>query len=262
MTFIIAEAGLSFDGSLDKALKLVDAAKEAGADAVKFQTFLPSFDPTLARFTLNTEQWQTVFGHALESKIIFMSTPFDRWAFDLLRDFGIKHWKIPSGELTNDAYLRAIPEQAQFYYLSTGMASETEISHALSVLPDPLSKEVSVLYCVSGYPVPDEELNLEVIAEWNFAKYPAYTIGFSDHTKQWVASRLALAMGAQIIEKHFMLSYEDTVPDEKVNLDAKELAFFVKDIRHTEKMLGTGWKKVMPCERKLLDKRNRFHDLH
>lgn len=265
--FIIAEAGLNFSGSVDKALKMVDAAKRAGADAVKFQAFLPSFDSGLARFTLTLEQWQKVFGHAMEQGILFMCTPFDRWAFDMLRDFGVKHWKVPSGELTNDDYLRAIPPQAEFYYLSTGMATEAEIDHALSVLPNPLDKDICLLYCISGYPVGANELGLGTILKWNLIKYPAYTIGFSDHSVMldsgsigWCAS-LAVALGAQIIERHFMLEWPfentDDIPDEEVSLPGTKLDSYISFIRLSEEILKEFPKGIQPCEEPTLKVRNR-----
>jgi N,N'-diacetyllegionaminate synthase len=259
VTFIIAEAGLSFGGSLDKALKLVDAAKDAGADAVKFQSFLPSFDTALARFTLTRPEWERVFGHALDSKIIFMSTAFDRWAFDMLKDMGITHWKIPSGELTNDLYLGAIPAQARFIYLSTGMATDTEIEHALQVLPNPAEKDIALMYCVSGYPTIPAQLNLSTITYWNMQQYPAYTVGFSDHSTHWCQySVLAVALGAQILEKHFFLDSKDDVPDKMVGIDPGFLKMYVRAIREVEGVLGDGYKKCQPCEEPTKKARNRF----
>lgn len=270
MTVIIAEAGLNFSGSVDKALKMVDAAKRAGADAVKFQAFLPQgFDSNLARFTLTLQQWQKVFGHALEQEITFMCTPFDRWAFDMLRDMGVKHWKIPSGELTNDAYLQAIPEQATHYYLSTGMANENEIDHALAVLPGPMDKEVCLMYCVSGYPVPHSQLALHTILDWSLCRYPQYTIGYSDHSEYhgWAAG-IAVALGAEVIERHFMLEGStiagDNVPDRAVSTGDGEvgLEWYIRIIRNTEKVLkSTPQKQLQPCEAAMLKARNRSGSL-
>ena len=262
MTYIIAEAGLNFSGSVDKALKMVDAAKRAGADAVKFQAFLPGFDSALARFTLTLEEWQRVFGHALEQKITFMCTPFDRWAFDMLRDFGVKHWKIPSGELTNDDYLRAIPEQATHYYVSTGMATEEEIDHAMGILPNPIEKNVCLMYCVSGYPVPRSQLALHTILDWALLRYPQYTIGYSDHSGTWGwSANLSVALGAEVIERHFMLEGgKSEVIDHLVSIPGGEtgLRWFIKSIRETENALESqDHKEIQECEKPLLEKRNR-----
>lgn len=269
-TFIIAESGLNFSGSVDKALKMVDAAKRAGANAVKFQAFLPAFDPALARFTLTLDEWNKVFGHALESQILFMCTPFDRWAFDMLRDMGVKHWKIPSGELTNDEYLRAIPSQAEFYYLSTGMATEEEIDHALAVLPNPNDKNICVMYCVSGYPTPRNQLGLHIILDWAICKYPQYTMGFSDHSESWASIvPIAVALGAEVIERHFMLEgmadAGDAVPDRSVSSGNGEggLRWYIKMIRDAEEALESPiQKRLMPCEEPTLKARNRVRDLH
>jgi sialic acid synthase SpsE len=258
-TFVIAEAGLNFTGSYDKACQMVDAAKRAGADAVKFQTFLPDFDSNLARFTLTEDQWLRLAAYCLEQKIIFMSTPFDRWAFKVLAATGMKHWKVPSGEMVNDEYLEMIPEQAQMYYVSTGMATEEEIDHALDILPGPMDKDICLMYCVSGYPTPPNQLALHHILEWQIAKYPQYSIGFSDHTAYSPASMIAVALGAEVIEKHFMLEGDTEVVDHSVSEDENFLKAFIDRIRFTEQMVDSPLQKIcQPCEADTLKVRNRF----
>lgn len=259
-TFIIAEAGLNFCGSLDTALRMVDAAKAAKADAVKFQTFLPSFDPKLAQYTLTDLEWNRVFGHTIEQEIVFMSTPFDRWAFELLRNLGVVYWKIPSGELINDEYLKAVPDQAQNIYLSTGMANMDEIHHALNILPNPVEREIYLMYCVSGYPTPAKQSNLLTIQRWKDV-FPQYEIGFSDHSisTDFENSHLAVALGVTTIERHFQLNEEDECPDSCVSvINGDELREYVREIREVEARLGDGFKTLMPCEKATLKVRNRF----
>lgn len=258
-TFVIAEAGLNFCGSFDKACQMVNAAQQAGADAVKFQTFLPDFDPNLSRFTLTDNEWYRLAAHCLEQKIIFMSTPFDRWAFKVLAGTGMKHWKVPSGEMGNDEYLEMIPEQAQFYYVSTGMATEEEIDHALDIIPSPIDKDICLMYCVSGYPPPINQLALHTILEWQIAKYPQYTIGFSDHTVYTPASMIAVALGAEVVEKHFMLKGDTDVPDFNVSEDDNFLKAYIDRIRYTEQMVDSPLQKIcQPCEANTLKLRRRF----
>jgi len=258
--FVIAEAGLNFCGSLDKALLMVDAAKAAGADAVKFQTFLPSFDPKLSKYTLTDLEWNRLFGHTIEKEILFMSTPFDRWAVDLLKNLGVMHWKVPSGELTNDEYLRSIPDQAQTIYLSTGMANMDEINHALDVLPNPVDREIYLMYCVSGYPTQAKQSNLLTIQRWRDA-FPQYEMGFSDHSTpmDFENSHLAVALGATAIERHFQLNELEECPDTDVSvISGEELKEYVRGIREVEARLGDGFKTLMPCEKATLKVRNRF----
>ena len=258
-TFVIAEAGLSFLGEYKKAVELVDIAKGAGADAVKFQTFLPSFDPALARFTLTAEKWQKLASYCTEQKIIFMSTPFDRWAFGVLRDCGMKRWKVPSGEIGNDAYLKAIPDQAEFIYVSTGMATEPIIQRALDQLPSPADKNICLMYCVSGYPVPSNELNLHTILRWNISDFPQYDTGFSDHTVEFGWAKIAVALGATVVEKHFCLE-SNGGPDKNVSACGEvHLRRYIEGIRKVERALGDGEKKPQACETESFEKaRNRF----
>lgn len=254
---IVAEAGLSFLGQYAKAVELVNLAKQTGADAVKFQTFLPSFSDALARFTLTAEEWYRLAAYCTEKGIIFMSTPFDRWGFDVLRDTGMKHWKIPSGELGNDEYLKAIPEQAEFYYVSTGMAGIPTIQHALDLLPSPVDKNICLMYCVSGYPTPSNQLNLHTVLKWNLSEFPQYDTGFSDHTTDDCWAGIAVALGATVIEKHFCI--ESDTPDKAVNLCGEvPLRRFIGKIRKVERALGDGEKRMQACEVPTIGAQNRF----
>ncbi len=257
-TFIVAEAGLSFLGQYSKAVELVDVAKRAGADAVKFQTFSPPFSDTLARFVLTAEEWQRLAAYCTEQGILFMSTPFDRWGFDVLKSTGMKHWKIPSGELMNDEYIGAIPEQAEFYYVSTGMSDSAAIQHALDLLPSPVDKNICLMYCVSGYPTPSNELNLHTILQWNLSEFPQYDTGFSDHTAESKWAGIAVALGASVVEKHFCLDGDD-VPDKAVSIRGEiHLRRFIDSIRKVERALGDGQKKVQACEIPTMAAKGRF----
>ena len=273
--FIIAEAGVNHNGSIDQARKMIMAAAKAGADAIKFQTFraetLVTKDAVKADYqNRTTDQSETQYemlkklelsykDHVLllkrckENKIEFLSTPFDLTTIDLLVKIGIKKWKIPSGEITNLPYLRKIASLKQEIILSTGMADLDEIKNAINVFLNsgiPF-EDITVLHCNTQYPTPMGDVNLKAM-ETIKNIFPEIDIGYSDHTQGIEVPIAAVALGATIIEKHFTLDKNLPGPDHKASLEPYELAAMIKAVRNIENALGKGIKKPTQSEKENL----------
>jgi N,N'-diacetyllegionaminate synthase len=268
--FIIAEAGVNHNGSIDLAYKLIDVAIESGADAVKFQTFkaknvvsinahkaeyqkqttdvLESQFDMLNKLELDMETHKKLFNYCKEKDIIFLSTPFDHESIDLLSELGLKIFKIPSGEITNLPYLRHIGSLSDQVILSTGMSTLLEIGDALNILTNAgLSKEnITVLHANTMYPTPMEDVNLNAML--TIQKEFSIAIGYSDHTLGVEVDIAAVVMGASIIEKHFTLDKTMNGPDHEASLEPEELKGMVSAIRNIEKALGSSEKKPSPSE--------------
>jgi N,N'-diacetyllegionaminate synthase len=272
-TFIIAEAGVNHNGSLEMALHLVDAAVAAGADAVKFQTFkaekvIAVHAPKAGyqKDTTGSDESQLEMVKKLElgetahtklnqycqhKGIQFLSTPFDLESIDLLDRLGLEIFKIPSGEITNLPYLRKLGELKKRLILSTGMADIGEIEDALDVLTDSGTsmENITVLHCNTEYPTPFEDVNLKAMLTIRNA-FPGLSVGYSDHTNGIEVPIAAVAMGASVIEKHFTLDRNLPGPDHRASLEPPELSAMISGIRNIEKALGTGIKKPSPSELK------------
>jgi len=270
--FIIAEAGVNHNGSLELAKKLIDVAVEAGADAVKFQTFkannlvsrcaqkadyqkqTTSTDETqyemLKKLELDENAHRVIINHCKDKEIIFLSTPFDHDSIKLLNSFDITIFKIPSGEITNLPYLRHIGGLGKEVILSTGMANLDEVRDALKVLIDAgTSKEkITVLHATTEYPCPIDEVNLRAMQTIHTTF--GVRVGYSDHTLGIEVPIAAVAMGACVIEKHFTLNRTMDGPDHKASLEPDELKAMVQAIRHTEQALGDGIKMPSKSEQK------------
>ena len=270
--FIIAEAGVNHNGSLQIAKELIDAAKDSGADAVKFQTFkaenLVSKDAEKAEYQKqNTNKIETQYdmikkleldisAHTIlieycKSKdIMFLSTPFDHDSIDLLCDLGLEIFKIPSGEITNLPYLRHIGKINKKIILSTGMSDIGEIEDALDVLIDAGTKRehITVLHANTEYPTPMEDVNLKAMV--TIGKTFDLSYGYSDHTLGIEVDIAAVAMGASCIEKHFTLDKTMEGPDHKASLEPNELKNMIKAIRNIEIALGSSLKKASKSESK------------
>jgi N,N'-diacetyllegionaminate synthase len=272
-TFIIAEAGVNHNGSLEMAFQLIDAAVAAGADAVKFQTFkaekviaVNAPKAVYQKDTTGSEESQLEMVKKLERDetahsrlyrycqhkgIQFLSTPFDLESIDLLNRLGLEIFKIPSGEITNLPYLRKVAALKKRLILSTGMASLGEIKDALEVLTEsgtPLGN-ITVLHCNTEYPTPFEDVNLRAMQTIRDA-FPGITVGYSDHTIGIEVPIAAVAMGASVIEKHFTLDRNLPGPDHRASLEPPELSAMISGIRNIEKALGTGIKRPSPSELK------------
>ena len=264
-TFIIAEAGVNHNGSVDLAKKLIDVAKNCGCDAVKFQTFIAknvvSKFAKKAQYQIentNNDESQLEMIKKLElsftdflelknycdiKKIIFMSTPFDLESIDFLASLKMTIFKIPSGEITNLPYLRKINSLKTKVILSTGMANLEEIANALKILQD---CEVSILHANTQYPTPMEDVNLNAML--TIKNKFNVEIGYSDHTQGIEIAIASVAIGAKIIEKHFTLDKKMAGPDHIASLEPEELKAMVNSIRNIEKAFGDGIKRPSKSE--------------
>ncbi|MDC1447729.1 N-acetylneuraminate synthase [Candidatus Thioglobus sp.] len=268
--FIIAEAGVNHNGSIELAFKLVDVAVNAGADAIKFQTFKSeslvskntqkaeyqkkttdsseSQLEMLQKLELKLDAYKKLSDYCQEKNIMFLSTPFDHSSIDLLNGLDLKIFKIPSGEITNLPYLRHIGSLAKKIILSSGMSTLKEVGEAISILVSSGTKKenISVLHANTMYPTPMEDVNLNAMQtiknEFDIA------VGYSDHTLGIEVDIAAVAMGATIIEKHFTLDKMMIGPDHKASLEPRELEAMVAAIRNIEKALGSNIKTVTPSE--------------
>ena len=268
--FIIAEAGVNHNGSVDLAKKLIDAASVSGADAVKFQTFKAEnlvvkdtqkadyqrqttdasesqFD-MIKKLELDVETHKELIAYCQEKDIMFLSTPFDHESIDLLSDLGLQIFKIASGEITNLPYLRHIGSLSKKVVLSTGMSNLKEIGDALNILINAgTSKDnITVLHANTMYPTPMEDVNLNAML--TIQKEFSVDIGYSDHTLGIEVDIAAVAMGASCIEKHFTLDKTMNGPDHKASLEPEELKAMVGAIRNIEKALGSSEKKLSLSE--------------
>jgi N,N'-diacetyllegionaminate synthase len=268
--FIIAEAGVNHNGSLELAKELIDVASDAGADAIKFQTFktenLVSIDAQKATYQkettdVNESQYEMIkkleldvdthhilLEYCKEKNIIFLSTPFDLDSIQLLDNLGLKIFKIPSGEITNLPYLRCIGKLNKQIILSTGMATLQEIQDAMNILISSGTKKenITILHANTQYPTPMEDVNLNAML--TIQKEFQVDIGYSDHTLGIEVDIAAVAMGAKIIEKHFTLDNTMEGPDHKASLEPNELKAMVLSIRNIELALGSFEKKPSPSE--------------
>ena len=268
--FIIAEAGVNHNGSIDLAKKLIDVASNAGADAVKFQTFkaknlvtknakkaIYQKDTTnikesqfnmLKKLELNIEAHKELILYCNSKKIIFLSSPFDHESIELLKDLDLEILKIPSGEITNLPYLRHIGKLDKKIILSTGMSTIDEVKNALSILINSGTKKnkITVLHANTEYPTPMEDVNLRAMV--TIGKELDVNFGYSDHTLGIEVDIAAVAMGASCIEKHFTLDCNMEGPDHKASLEPSQLKAMVKAIRNIEKALGSSIKKASKSE--------------
>ena len=270
--FIIAEAGVNHNGNEAIAHKLVDAAAEAGADAVKFQTFRASelvsasapkalyqrrtTDVTesqlsmIRRLELDETAHRSLMEHCSQRGIRFLSSPFDLHSIDFLHSLGLEAFKIPSGEITNIPYLRRIGSCGVPVILSTGMSVLGEIEKALEVLEHVGTprERITLLHCTTEYPAPVGEINLRAM-ETLLQAFPGIAgVGYSDHTQGIHIPVAAVAMGACVIEKHFSLDRNMEGPDHKASLEPDELASMVRAIRDVERARGDGIKRPTDSE--------------
>lgn len=262
--FVIAEAGVNHNGCLDLAYKLVGVAVEAGADAVKFQTFKAekvisryaekaeyqkaTTDATesqlemVKKLELNREAHEKLMAYCREKGIEFLSTPFDLESIDLLIELGIKTLKIPSGEITNLPYLRKVGALGKKVIMSTGMATLEEVRMALEVLLNggAQKENITILHCNTEYPTPFEDVNLRAML--TMKDKLGVRVGYSDHTLGIEVSVAAVALGAEVIEKHFTLDKTSEGPDHKASLEPDELKAMIRSIRNIERAMGSGVK--------------------
>ena len=272
--FVIAEAGVNHNGSIKIAKKLIDVASNAGADAVKFQTFKAKnlatknskkasyqkninskenqFD-MLKRLELNKKMHLQLIKHCKKKNIKFLSSPFDHESIEMLHKLGLDIIKIPSCEITNLPYLKHIGKLKKKIILSTGMANILEIKNALNILykSGTKKKNITVLHANTEYPTPMEDVNLRAML--TIGKKFNINIGYSDHTLGIEVSLAAVALGASCIEKHFTLDCNMEGPDHKASLEPGQLKTMIRAIRNVEKALGSSIKKPSKSEKKNLN---------
>jgi N,N'-diacetyllegionaminate synthase len=271
---IIAEAGVNHNGSMDNARKLIDAAAEAGADIVKFQTFKTEnlvsksarkaeyqkqnmsgdTDDTqfnmLKKLELTHQHHLELIDYCNKKNITFLSTAFDLDSIDLLHQLNMPLWKIPSGEITNLPYLEKIGALGKEVILSSGMCTMQEIEEAIAVLvkAGTSSENLTVLHCNTEYPTPMQDVNLKAML--HIAEKTGVKIGYSDHTLGIEVPIAAVALGAEVIEKHFTLDKTMDGPDHKASLEPAELKAMINAIRNIEVALGEGIKTPSASEKK------------
>ncbi|MCI8403016.1 MAG: N-acetylneuraminate synthase [Lachnospiraceae bacterium] len=267
--YIIAEAGVNHNGSLELACKLAEEAKKAGVDCIKFQTFKSknlvscsaqkaeyqkdttgegSQADMLRKLELTYEEFVALKAYCDKIGICFLSTPFDFESIDFLNTIDMPFWKIPSGEVTNYPYLFALAKTGKPVVMSTGMCEMSEIEAAIKVLCENGTKQIKLLHCNTEYPTPFEDVNLKAMQTMRDTF--DLEVGYSDHTKGIEVPVAAAALGAAIIEKHFTLDRNMEGPDHKASLEPDELAAMVSGIRHIEKAIGAGDKAPSLSEKK------------
>ena len=271
-TTIIAEAGVNHNGSIDIAKKMIDAAAEARADLVKFQTFkaetlviksankavyqkestgtAESQFEMIKKLELDRNDHEELIKYCDDKDIQFLSTAFDRESIDLLTELNIPLYKIPSGDITNLPYLRHVGCMGKPVVMSTGMATMVEIRAAMNVLleTDVKKDDLTILHCNTEYPTPMEDVNLNAML--TIRDELGVRVGYSDHTLGIDIPVAAVALGACVIEKHFTLDRTLPGPDHAASLNPEELKAMVAAIRNIEKAKGDGIKKPSESERK------------
>ena len=269
--FVIAEAGVNHNGDLEIATKLIDAAANAGADAVKFQTFkaesLVSANAPMAeyqranvpgasnqfemlqRLELDAKAHNILLAHCRKRNIEFLSTPFDDASVDLLVELGVRAIKVSSGDLTNHLLLEHIAGKRLPVILSTGMATVEEIERATLVFQRTRDADLAILHCVSAYPAAESDANLLVIPM--LKERFGFPVGWSDHTRGDVTAIVAVGLGAAIIEKHITLDNSLQGPDHKASMEPAAFADYVRDLRIATASLGSGLKQPTAAEKEM-----------
>jgi N-acetylneuraminate synthase/N,N'-diacetyllegionaminate synthase len=265
--FVIAEAGVNHNGDLALAKRLVEEAAKAGADAVKFQTFNParlasaqapkaeyqrrdaatdSQREMLERLTLSADAHRTLKHHAKELGISFLSSPFEEESADLLEALGVPAFKVPSGELTNHAFLANLAARRRPLLVSTGMATLAEVAEAVEVIRGAGNPPLALFHCVSSYPASPSDANLRSMSTLREAF--GAPVGWSDHMPGLEVALAAVALGADMVEKHLTLDRSLPGPDHRASLEPEELAQLVRGVRTVTAALGRPEKHPVPAE--------------
>ena len=266
--FVIAEAGVNHNGNLDMALKLVDIAVRAGADAVKFQTFRTECVVTknapkaayqkettgsdesqfqmLKKLELSPLAHRELQAYCRERSILFLSSPFEEKSADFLEELDVPAFKIPSGELTNLPFLEHVARKSKPMIVSTGMSTLEEVKSAVAIICKTGNADLILLHCVSDYPANAADANLRSMQ--TMATAFDVPVGYSDHTVGIEVALAAVALGASVLEKHFTLDRNLPGPDHRASLEPDELRILVSGVRTVEAALGHGRKEPAPCE--------------
>src|SRR5438309_7804749 len=262
--YVIAEAGLNHGGKKERALALVRAAKWAGADAVKFQTFRadrlastqpaalghskdqPNLQELFKKLELPFDTFRALHKEAERLGIELLSTPFDKESADFFDELGVNAFKIASGDITHRPLIEHVAGKGKPVLLSTGMSSGEEIENAIDWMHTQANEQVVLLHCVSSYPAKHEELNLKAV-EYLRDRF-GVPVGFSDHSVGTLGSIVATSLGAQVIERHFMIETRGETPDHAVSMDAKQLKLHVEELRSIGTVLGERGKFATEAE--------------
>jgi N-acetylneuraminate synthase/N,N'-diacetyllegionaminate synthase len=263
--FVIAEIGINHNGSLVQAEKLIDAAADSGADAVKFTSYrtdhllIPSPDryakpldgsesdyQTLRRCELSWENQEKLKKHADKRDILFLSTPFDEESADFLDSLDMPVFKIASADITHVPLLRHVASKGKPVFISTGMCFLSEVADAIWTLRSAGAKEILLMHCVSSYPALPQHMNLRALQ--TMQSYFELPVGLSDHSEGVLLPPIAVALGAVVIEKHFTLDKTAPGPEHKVSMDAADLKEMVRNLRNVESSLGDGRKRPSDVE--------------
>lgn len=269
--FFIAEAGVNHNGSLELAYELIDKAKDAGADAIKFQTFKAEnlntksapkasyhvettgadekqtwFD-LLKTQELSLEDHKAIIAYCETKDIIFMSTPYDEESADMLETLGVAAFKLASTDLSNTPFVKHIAKKGIPFIISTAMSTFDEVQKAVDTIREEGLDDFVVLQCTGNYPARLDDTNLRVML--TYKEVFGCHVGYSDHTPELINPIAATAMGGKVFEKHFTLDKELPGPDHRMSLNPQELIETIQSIRLTEKALGMAVKEVLPAEK-------------
>ncbi len=263
--FVVAEIGLNHDGSLHQAEKLIDAAAESGADAVKFQSYRvdrlliaardryaqqkdrsESAYQMLRRLELSWDEQEKLKKHADASGILFFSTPFDEESADFLDSIGVPIFKVASGDITHVPLLRHVASKGKPVFLSTGMSFLSEVGDAIWNLRSGGAKEILLMHCVSAYPTLPQHMNLRALQ--TLQSHFELPVGLSDHSEGILLSLVSVALGAVVIEKHFTLDKRAPGPDHKASMDPADLKSLIRSLKDVESSLGDGRKRPSGVE--------------
>ena len=267
-TFIIAEAGVNHNGDVKLAKKLIDVAKDAGADAVKFQTFKAEEVVTsqgkkadyqhrskektqyemLKNLELSFDEFRELNEYCDNKDIEFISTPYDTKSVEFLNEIGVKRFKVASADLINKPLIEAIAKTEKQIILSTGMAALGEIERTISLINAFGNTDIILLHCTTSYPTPYDQVNMNVLD--TLKKAFGLPVGYSDHTLGIEISVMAVSLGAKVIEKHFTLDRTMEGPDHFASLEPHELKNMVEAIRNVEKAFGSKRKEITVEEKK------------
>ena len=255
--YVIAEVGSNFDKNLDKARKLIDIAKDAGANAVKFQLFradvlYPNRDSLYDIFKsieLDAEWIPELNKHACEQDLHFIASAFDIGSIDILEEVGVPAHKVASSETTNLGFLHKVASTGKPVIISTGMCDMVDVEEAVNTCMGTDNRQVVLMQCGAMYPLPSELVNLRVIQ--TLARRFNCPVGFSDHTLGQVAAITAVGLGATVFEKHYTLDKKGAGPDHFYALEPDELKSYISAIHEAHDALGSGEKQMLPKEREL-----------
>lgn len=268
-TFVIAEAGVNHGGDISLAKEMIDAAKEAGADAVKFQSFKTEelilkniakapyqkkttdenesqFD-MLKKLEITKDNISELKEYCEKKGIVFLSTPFEKASLDELDELGVDAYKVAATDITNIQFVEQVAKKNKPIFLSAGMCYMEEVKRTLDAV-GAINKNIVLMQCTANYPFEDNEANIKVVE--TFKNSFDILVGYSDHSKGIGASPFAVALGAKVIEKHFTLDKNMKGPDHKASIEPDELKQLISDIRRVEKYLGDGQKMPTLSEQK------------